>query len=203
MRAARAKIDPELVRERILAVAEELFRRVGYQKTTVADIAAELGMSAANVYRFFPSKAAINGAICGRICEGMAETTWRAARSGGSAAERLERALVDLHRHARVTLLKERRMHDMVAAALEENWPAIKANIERIATIYEGLIREGIDDGEFAVDDPAAAAHCLKTGYSSLVHPVMLEQCLDEEDIDQKAVLLARFLVRALRPGKG
>ena len=40
-------------RERILAVAERLFRQIGYQKTTVADIAKELRMSPANVYRFF------------------------------------------------------------------------------------------------------------------------------------------------------
>ena len=40
-------------RERILVVAERLFRQIGYQKTTVADIAKELRMSPANVYRFF------------------------------------------------------------------------------------------------------------------------------------------------------
>ena len=39
-------------RERILVVAERLFRQIGYQKTTVADIAKELRMSPANVYRF-------------------------------------------------------------------------------------------------------------------------------------------------------
>ena len=40
-------------------VAERLFREIGYQKTTVADIAKELRMSPANVYRFFDSKKAI------------------------------------------------------------------------------------------------------------------------------------------------
>ena len=40
-------------RERILEVAERLFRQLGYQKTTVGDIAKELHMSPANVYRFF------------------------------------------------------------------------------------------------------------------------------------------------------
>jgi AcrR family transcriptional regulator len=202
VKAARARTDPELVRARILEVAEEMFRRVGYQKTTVADIAAALGMSAANVYRFFPSKGAINEAICARLCEEMAGVTWRAARAGGSAAERLEQALVDLHRHAYATFLKEKRMHDMVAAALEENWPAIKANIERIATIYEGLIREGIESGEFAVDDPHAAAQAIKAGFASRVHPTMLEQCADEEDLEAHTRSLARFLIRALRPAK-
>ena len=45
-------IEPD-TRERILVVAERLFRQLGYQKTTVADIAKELRMSPANVYRFF------------------------------------------------------------------------------------------------------------------------------------------------------
>ena len=44
------------VREQILVTAERLFREIGYQKTTVADIAKALRMSPANVYRFFDSK---------------------------------------------------------------------------------------------------------------------------------------------------
>src|SRR5262245_2184149 len=47
-------------REKILVVAERLFRQMGYQKTTVADIAKELRMSPANVYRFFDSKKSIH-----------------------------------------------------------------------------------------------------------------------------------------------
>ena len=41
---------------RILATAAGYFREIGYQKTTVADIARTLKMSPANVYRFFDSK---------------------------------------------------------------------------------------------------------------------------------------------------
>ena len=36
-------IEPD-TRERILVVAERLFRQIGYQKTTVADIAKERGV---------------------------------------------------------------------------------------------------------------------------------------------------------------
>ena len=53
----------EETRERIMEAAEALFRRMGFPKTAVADIAAELGMSPANIYRFFPSKNAIVEAI--------------------------------------------------------------------------------------------------------------------------------------------
>ena len=54
-------------RERILVVAERLFRQLGYQKTTVADIAKELRMSPANVYRFFDSKKSIIAAVAQRL----------------------------------------------------------------------------------------------------------------------------------------
>ncbi len=52
---------------RILQTAERFFREIGYQKTTVADIAKTLRMSPANVYRFFESKKAINEAVVGRL----------------------------------------------------------------------------------------------------------------------------------------
>ena len=50
-------------RERILVVADRLFRQLGYQKTTVADIAKKLRMSPANVYRFFDSKKSIHEGV--------------------------------------------------------------------------------------------------------------------------------------------
>ena len=76
-------IEPD-TRERILVVAERLFRQIGYQKTTVADIAKELRMSPANVYRFFNSKKAIHEGVC-RSLMGEVET-----RRNGSPT-RLER----------------------------------------------------------------------------------------------------------------
>ena len=68
MQTAMPTLSPraETTRAEIVTTAERLFRSLGYQKTAVADIARELGMSPANIYRFFPSKAAINEAICAR-----------------------------------------------------------------------------------------------------------------------------------------
>lgn len=59
-RPVRTGNESDEARARILEVAEEHFRSVGYHRTSVADIAAKLGMSAANIYRFFPSRDAIN-----------------------------------------------------------------------------------------------------------------------------------------------
>lgn len=194
---ARPKTDPDEVRDRILETAEALFRRVGFQKTAVADIAGELGMSAANVYRYFPSKGAINECICARVLEDAIEVAFQTARSKGTPAERLERLLVEMHRHTRTTMLHEKRMHDMVAVAIEEHWENIEAYTRRLVTIVEGLIREGVEAGEFKVEDPQRAAECVKGAYGMLLHPAMIEQCI-EDDLDTRSRALARFLVRSL-----
>src|SRR5437870_11248153 len=85
-------------RERILVVAERLFREIGYQKTTVADIAKELRMSPANVYRFFDSKKAIHEGVA-RALMGEVEVVAQAiAALPGPAAPRLRDLMKTVHR---------------------------------------------------------------------------------------------------------
>mgnify|MGYP001605234215 CR=1 FL=1 len=52
-----------LTRQRILEVAEDVFRRFGPQKTNVVDVARELGVSHGSVYRHFASKAELRDAV--------------------------------------------------------------------------------------------------------------------------------------------
>src|ERR1044072_9248800 len=85
-------------RERILVTAERLFREIGYQKTTVADIAKVLRMSPANVYRFFDSKKSINAGVARRLM-GEVEGASRSIATGSqSATERLRELLTTIHR---------------------------------------------------------------------------------------------------------
>lgn len=197
--APRTRTDPEETRARILEVAEEFFRRIGYQKTSVADIATELGMSPANIYRFFPSKGAINECICGRVVEEVAEIAFSIARAPGPASEKLVRLLTAIHIHNKTTLLKEKRTHDMIVAAMQENWAIIKAHIERVTTIFEGLIREGVAAGEFHVDDPAESARCVKTAFVPFLHPLLIENCIQNgEDTEAGLREQIRFILKAL-----
>jgi AcrR family transcriptional regulator len=58
-------------------------------KTTVADIARDLGMSPANVYRFFASKVEIHQAICGRMLAASYQQAYDIRHLPVSASERL------------------------------------------------------------------------------------------------------------------
>ena len=117
----RRRTDPDAMRAGILEVAENHFRRVGYHKTSVADIASELGMSPANVYRFFPSRDAINESICRRIMDEVADIASVIACTNAPALENLDRLLTAVHHHNKSKLITERRMHDLIVAAMQEN----------------------------------------------------------------------------------
>jgi AcrR family transcriptional regulator len=58
-------------RARILDAAERCFIRNGFHRTTMQDVAAEAGMSAGNLYRYFPSKNAIQAGLAERDREEM------------------------------------------------------------------------------------------------------------------------------------
>src|SRR5579864_6027606 len=85
-------------RERILAVAERLFREIGYQKTTVADIAKVLRMSPANVYRYFDSKKAIHEGVARRLMGEVEIEAESIANKPGPAADRMRELLTTVHR---------------------------------------------------------------------------------------------------------
>jgi AcrR family transcriptional regulator len=185
--------------ERILDVAEEHFRRVGHRKTSVADIAAELDMSPANVYRFFPSKDAIKESVCMRVMDEVAAIAVVAARTRAPALEKLARLATAVHRHNKTRLVQERRMHDMVVAALLEGWAHIKMHSARMAAIFERIIREGIEVGELKVDDAAEAARAVNSALTPFFHPILI-QCRIQQGEDTEIGLRdqIRFIQKAL-----
>src|SRR3974390_88741 len=86
------------VRERVLVTAERLFREIGYQKTTVADIARVLRMSPANVYRFFDSKKSINIGVAQRLMDEVEQASRTIAAGTTAAPNRLRQLLTTIHR---------------------------------------------------------------------------------------------------------
>lgn len=197
----RPRPAAEETANRILEVAEEHFRRVGYAKTAIADIAGELGMSAANVYRFFPSKSAINEAICRRLLDAGHEMMTAVVEGEGTAAERLERLILGMHAYNERCYTAERRMHDMVEAAMEENWGVIQAHMDFVVHCFARLIEAGVAKGEFApVADPVVTATMVKHASSCLLHPVLIaERARHGLNSPGQAEALVRFVVNALK----
>jgi AcrR family transcriptional regulator len=174
-------------RERILVVAERLFREIGYQKTTVADIAKVLRMSPANVYRFFDSKKAIHEGVARTMMGGVEQAAQAIATARGPAASRLRELLTTVHRMNSERYVGDSKLHEMVEVAMEESWEVCVAHMQTITETIAGVIAQGVVSGEFEAPDVPLAAMCVCTGMMRFFHPQMIAQCLDKPgpELDQ------------------
>ncbi|MGL4197459.1 MAG: TetR family transcriptional regulator [Allorhizobium sp.] len=183
---------------RILNAAEAQFRHYGYSKTTVADVAKDLGMSPANIYRFFASKSELLEGVCARMLQQSLQLAEAAADLPLSAEERLRRYSMDHFEFTVATMLDERKVHEMVVVAIEQSWGVIDKHIDEIQAILTRIIAEGMEAGEFAKGDPAHVARCFGAATSPLHHPQMVAQCIGKNNRAGPQDL-TEFAIRALK----
>src|ERR1700754_2121815 len=190
-------VEPD-TRERILVVAELLFRQIGYQKTTVADIAKDLRMSPANVYRFFDSKKAIHEGVARGLMGEVEDEARRIASQPGPAKPRLRELLTTINRMNTERYVGDSKLHEMVAIAMEEDWDVCVAHIECITRVIGEVITQGVASGGCEAPALPLAALCTCTGMIRFFHPQMIAQAVNKPTatIDQ----MIDFLFRALEP---
>src|ERR1700759_5024381 len=168
-------VEPD-TRERILVTAERLFRQLGYTKTTVADIAKELRMSPANVYRFFDSKKSIHEGVA-RILMGEVEQAAIALmKKPGPASVRLREMIKSIHEMNCERYVGDSKLHEMVEVAMEESWDVCVAHMKLITETIGGVIAQGAASGEFEVADVELAAVCPCHAMIGYFHPQMIAQ---------------------------
>jgi AcrR family transcriptional regulator len=193
-------VEPD-TRERILVVAERLFRQIGYQKTTVADIAKELRMSPANVYRFFDSKKSIHEGVCRRLMGEVENASADIVAKPGPASVRLRELIITIHRMNSERYVGDSKLHEMVEVAMEESWEVCLAHMMTITETIGAVIAQGAASGEFEVTDIPLAAMCTCHALIGYFHPQMIAQAKEKPKptIDQ----MVDFVLASLAPRKG
>ncbi len=153
--------DGERTQTAIREAATALIARHGYEAVSMRQLAAQVGVQAAALYRYFPTKEDLLFALMREHMEGLL-AAWNAARpASGDTATRLV-AFVENHiafhiarRHATHVSNMELRSHS------HEKLTAIL----KLRTAYEkelrSILREGAEDGIFSVDDIGLTAMAL------------------------------------------
>jgi len=194
-------MEPD-TRERILVVAERLFRELGYQKTTVGDIAKALHMSPANVYRFFDSKKAIHEGVA-RILMGEVEVAARAIlMKPGPATPRLRELLITIHRMNSERFVGDSKLHEMVEIAMEESWEVCVAHMQTVVESIAGVVAQGVASGEFEAPDVALTALCICQGMIGYFHPQMIAQAINKPKPHAPIEQMVDFLLVGLATRK-
>jgi AcrR family transcriptional regulator len=195
---SRGPADHE-VREQIVAAAEEHFRRYGFEKTTVSDLAKSIGFSKAYIYKFFDSKQAIGEAICSQTLRGFIATVEETVADAPTSTEKFRRMFKSLTSTAVTLFFTDRKLWDLSAASAREGWGSSQAFIKRVTQILTEIIREGRENGEFErktpLDETVNAIFLVMAPY---LNPLLLQHQLDR--IEEAQAQLSNLVLRSLAP---
>src|SRR5439155_13739642 len=147
------------------------------------------------------TKNAIVEAIC-RLCQTeVEEKAWVVARSKAPAAQRMERLILEILAYHKENLVTERRVNELVVAAIEHSWDTIRTHKDVMRNVIELVLRDGIDGGEFERIDPRETAELIMRSVVPFTNPLVVGQCLEEgADLEAQARASVRFLLRAITP---
>jgi len=164
---ARKPADQTVHPDAILHAAATVFHRQGYQGATMADIAAEVNLTAGSLYHHFPSKEDLLIAVLEAGLNQIADAVRAVVTSDASPPDKL-RAIVSIH-----ILSAIEHVHIATAVIFESRAllevPGVRERYIRQRDMLERLYREVIEAGIAAGDfRPVDVGIFVKTLFGAL-----------------------------------
>jgi AcrR family transcriptional regulator len=165
-----------LTPERILEAAEDALRRYGPAKANVVDVARALGVSHGSVYRHFESKAALRDAVTDRWLARIGAPLEKIAAEDGPATDRLHRWLVKLSKAKRKKALDDPELFATYMALVTNAREVVDRHVDHLVGQIARILADGVERGEFVVDDPQGAARAIFDATSRFHNPAFASQ---------------------------
>lgn len=187
------------VRDQIIKAAHDYFAHYGYAKTTVADLAREIGFSKAYIYRFFESKQAIGEAICADCLDQLFAQVHEAVEQGQDATDKLRRFAKTVTSAGVELFFSDRKLYEIAAHASSEKWAVTQAYKERLQRLLDEILREGRESGEFERKTPLdETRRSIFYALLPFIDPLFLERSLDL--LPDAQVEVTGLILRSLAP---
>ena len=158
-------------RQRILVSARKLVAEGGFRAAQIAAVAADAGLSTGSIYRYFQSKADLFVEVLGEAVKHEIEILRTIAKSEGTAADRLRRAVESFARRAfegpflAYAFIAE-------PAEAEVDIARIRARRE-FGNVFKSILKDGIASGEFPAQDGDVASACIVGAFTeALIGPI-------------------------------
>jgi len=187
----------DLKRNEIIETAERRFLDIGYNKTTMAEIADDLSMSAANLYRFFKSKQDI-AAACAERClgergEGLSEIVTQQELTAGEKL--LAFVLEDIrYTHERES---EPKVNELIAIVTREHKEIVLSKVDSLCDLIAEIIEQGNASGEFGVTDVRKTARAIHSSLTLFELPLFLP-LFTKEEFEKMAKNLVELLLMGI-----
>jgi AcrR family transcriptional regulator len=188
---------------RLLTIAADHLKRFGARQVTVVSIADAAGMTHANVYRYFASKAALIDAVAGQWLRQLEAGIADIADAPDPADDKLERLLQAWARTHRDLLLEDRHLFDVYCSATETSRALIRKHRARMRLLIERVLDEGIATGKFEPRDRERALAFVSDAVYRFINPltVRLDADVPQDILDQRLAAMIRVVLRALAYG--
>jgi AcrR family transcriptional regulator len=190
----------EAMRDRILDATERLLGRLGYQKTTMDDVAQEAGIGKRTIYLHFPSKEEVALGTIDRIVDRLKERLRAVAGSGGPAAGRVRQMLLTRVLFRFDSVRGYYHSIEEIFRSLRPSYMARRARyFDEEARVFAEVLAEGLVAGEFTIDDPLASAHTLLLATNALLPSSLSTRELGERaEVEARASRIADLLLNGL-----
>jgi AcrR family transcriptional regulator len=158
--------------ETIVSATEEVLRRHGPEKTTVLDVARQLGVSHGSVYRHFPSKAALREAVIRRWLDRLREDLATAVQDSGLAPpDRLRGLLTTMFAAKWAKAREDPELFATFLALATEHSTVSSAHVAFLLAQIRAIVVDGIASGDFAAGKPEVIARAVLNATSRFHDP--------------------------------
>jgi len=202
-RPPAAPPQEDRVQARLVAIAAEHIRRYGPERVTVVAVAREAGMSHANVYRFFPSKAGLVEAVVVAWSRSVEMALGDIANAPDPADDKLERFLTAWAKAQRDGLDRDPAIYGAYATFWESRRDSITAHRARLRSFLSAIVDEGLEPGPFRIKDEEKAVAFVGDAMQRFVHPALVMETRDltRAQIEARISVMARIVIRTLVSG--
>jgi AcrR family transcriptional regulator len=188
------------MRDRVLDATERLLGRLGFQKTTMDDIALEAGVGRRTIYLHFSGKEAVALATIDRIVDRLLERLGTLAEAEISWEERLRGMLAERVLFRFDSVQSYFHSIDEIFRSLRSAYMARRAAyFAREAAVFAKVLAGGRAAKAFAVDDPDTCAEVLLLATNALLPSALSTSELGKrKDIEVRVARIADVMVKGI-----
>lgn len=163
------------LRLQILDSALERFQQYGYGKTTMAEIAKDTDMSAANLYRYFKNKQDI-AAACAERCMSEQNDLMREVvrQEMPSAADKLRAFVVEGLKSTHEMYVEQPKINELVEFVASERQELVYEKLKNQHALITEILVQGNQSGEFNISDVVTTARAVQSALVKFNVPIFM-----------------------------
>ncbi|MEI6901368.1 MAG: TetR/AcrR family transcriptional regulator [Bacteroidota bacterium] len=182
------------IRTRILNAAQEVFTRYVYSKSTMDDIAREMGKGKSSIYYYFTSKEDIFKAVIEKELLLMKTKIFTAVSNKQDSREKLKVYVME-----RMTGLKSlKNLYHVLPTEFASQSNFIEQTRQQTdqeeINIVSGILDEGVGQGTFHLEDTFLTAIAIVTALKGMEIPLLISESAGENLLEQRLDRLLEVL---------